>query len=67
MNCIRSLLNEMAAAQACISMMDQGEEEASTPNGSLAAGLLLGVEGHSVSDMQPLLLHAHPPPNIDPY
>ena len=46
--------------------MDQGEEEASTPNGSLAAGLLLGFEGHLVSDMQALLLNA-PPPNIDPY
>ena len=53
MNCTRGLLNEMAAAQACIWMMDQGREEASTPNGSLAAGLLLGVEGHIVSDMQP--------------
>ena len=44
----------MAAAWACIRMMDQGREESSTPNGSLAAGLLLGVEGHIVSDMQPL-------------
>ena len=48
----------VAAAWAWIRMMDLGAEEASTPNGPFAAGVLLWLEGHTVSDMQPLL-HAH--------
>ena len=49
--------------------LDDGSGQKKRPHQMvlLAAGLLLGMEGHSVSDMQPPLLHAHPPPNIDPY